>query len=78
MYGQTTRARVSFHGDEENIWIHKEIKTRKRKSHYEMIHNLQSLIVLVQPIPVAVRFCDHSIAGNAGSNPAEGTDVWLL
>jgi len=40
-----------------------------------MIHSLSSLKVLVQPIPVAVRFCDCSIAGNAGSNPAEGMDV---
>jgi hypothetical protein len=30
----------SYRGDKENIWTHKEIKRRKRKSHNEMMHNL--------------------------------------
>jgi hypothetical protein len=32
----------------------------------------------VQPIAVAVRFCDRSIAGVVGSYPAEIMDIWLL
>jgi len=32
----------------------------------------------VQLTPVVVRFCDRSTAGNAGSNPAEVMDFWLL
>ena len=38
--------------------------------------------ILLEPIPVAAWskawVCSHSLAGIAGSNPAWGTDVYLL